>query len=97
MNNLNYISLSSFQMLRQYFAILSKGCIILLFFSSIIFTGNLFGAIRTSSGSGNWNSTATWGGASVPLAGDDVIIAAGHTVTITANSACTSLLTTTVR
>lgn len=91
MNNFNYVSLTRFQMLRQYFSVLSKGCIILLLFSSILFAGNLFGAIRTSSGSGNWNSTATWGGASVPVAGDDVIIAAGHTVTITANAACTSI------
>lgn len=52
----------------------------------------VFGAVRTSSGSGNWNSTATWGGLSVPVAGDDVTIGAGHTVTITANAACTSIL-----
>ncbi|WP_143007766.1 beta strand repeat-containing protein [Daejeonella rubra] len=78
-------------MIRQYFKICSKGCIILLLFSSILFAGNLFGAIRTSSGSGNWNSTATWGGASIPVAGDDVIIASGHAVTITANAACTSI------
>jgi hypothetical protein len=38
-------------------------------------------ALRTSSQSGNWNSTSTWGGAAVPGAGDTVSIGA-HTVTV---------------
>ncbi|MDP3468577.1 MAG: hypothetical protein Q8S11_09610 [Daejeonella sp.] len=84
-------SLTAFRIHRQHFEILSKCIAVLFLFSSIIFTGNLFGAIRTSSGSGNWNSTATWGGNPVPVAGDDVTISAGHTVTITANAACTSI------
>jgi len=91
MNNLNYVSLTGFQMLRQYFAILSKGCIFLLFISSLLFPGSLFGAARTALVSGNWNSIVTWGGLSVPLAGDDVTIGSGVTVTITANAACTSI------
>jgi hypothetical protein len=36
----------------------------------------------TSSGSGNWNLSGTWGGAGVPAAGDSVIISAGHTVNL---------------
>lgn len=92
MNNFNYISLRGFQLFRQYFAISPKYCMILLIFSSLLFAGNLFGATRTSSGTGgNWNSTATWGGLSVPVAGDDVNIAAGTTVNITANAACASI------
>ena len=39
-------------------------------------------ATRTSTQTGNFNSTATWGGAAVPVDGDQFIISAGHTVTI---------------
>lgn len=44
-----------------------------------------FGAACVSQGSGNWSATATWGTschdpASIPLAGDSVEIANGHTV-----------------
>jgi hypothetical protein len=37
---------------------------------------------RTSTQSGNFNSTATWGGAAVPVDGDDFIVNYGHIVTI---------------
>lgn len=39
-------------------------------------------ATRTSTQSGNFNSTATWGGAAVPVDGDDFIVNYGHLVTI---------------
>jgi hypothetical protein len=39
-------------------------------------------ATRTSTQSGNFNSTATWGGAAVPVDGDDFIVNYGHIVTI---------------
>jgi uncharacterized repeat protein (TIGR01451 family) len=42
-----------------------------------------FAASYTSTQSGNWNSTATWGGAGVPGSGDDVTITSNHTVTVT--------------
>ncbi len=38
-------------------------------------------ALFSSSGSGNWNNAATWGGAGVPGAGDTVSIGA-HTITV---------------
>ena len=40
-------------------------------------------ATRTSTQSGNFNSTSTWGGSSVPVGGDSFYISQGHTVTIT--------------
>jgi hypothetical protein len=50
-------------------------------------------ANRTASVSGNWNNTATWGGSSVPVAGDNVTINSGITVTIPAgyNAACATI------
>jgi hypothetical protein len=52
---------------------------------------NIFAATRTASATGNWNQTATWGGSSVPVAGDTVYINSGVTVTVTANAACASI------
>jgi hypothetical protein len=48
-------------------------------------------ATRTASVSGNWNNTATWGGSSVPVAGDAVTINPNITVTVTAAAACASI------
>jgi len=45
----------------------------------------------TSAGSGNWNVGGTWVGGAVPGTTDDVVIANGHTVTLTANAQCGSL------
>ncbi|WP_264535486.1 T9SS sorting signal type C domain-containing protein [Flavobacterium sp. N1736] len=54
-------------------------------------------ATRYSVNSGSWNSPLTWSvnsggasGASVPVAGDIVYIE-GHTITVTADAACTSI------
>jgi len=46
-------------------------------------------ATRTASVSGDWSNTATWGGAAVPVAGDDVVINSAITVTIDDSAAAT--------
>ena len=48
---------------------------------------------KTASVSGNWSNTATWGGAAVPVAGDNIIINSGVTVTV---DVTTALVTTVV-
>ena len=50
-----------------------------------------FGATRTASVTGAWSNTATWGGASVPVAGDAVIINSGVTVTVDVVANCSSI------
>ncbi len=42
----------------------------------------------TSTRSGNWNAGSTWAGGVAPAATDEVVIASGHTVTVTANASC---------
>ena len=49
------------------------------------------GAARTASVSGNWSNPATWGGAAVPTATDDITIAAGITVTMDIAGSCRTI------
>ncbi len=61
---------------------------------AMILTTQLQAATRTASISGNWSSTATWGGNPVPTASDDVIIyntSAAITVTVDIAAVCQSL------
>lgn len=41
---------------------------------------------HTSVASGDWNNASTWSPSSVPANSDDVVITAGHTITVTANA-----------
>ena len=45
----------------------------------------------TSKATGNWSSTNSWNGGIVPGQYDDVIIAAGHTIELSANATCNNL------
>jgi len=53
---------------------------------------DLIAAIRTSSQSGNWTSSATWGGNPAPAAGDTVVINGAFTVTVDASGAACALV-----
>jgi hypothetical protein len=57
----------------------------LLLLAVFLLLGNsaAYAVLKTSTGSGNWNSAATWSPSGVPVVDDDVIIASGHTVTLT--------------
>lgn len=46
---------------------------------------------RTATVSGNWNSTATWGGQSVPTSANAVVINPGVNVIVNVNAACATL------
>ncbi len=74
----------------------------LLVFALFFIVSIAQGATRYSVASGNWNSTSTWStssggasGASVPVAGDTVIIEKGFNVTVTADAACSTITFTT--
>ena len=61
-------------------------------------TLSVTGALRYSVATGNWNAISTWSatsggasGASVPVAGDNVFIEGGFTVTVNAASVCANL------
>ena len=50
-----------------------------------------FATNYTSSTTGNWSSSATWGGAGVPGSSDNVTIAHGTTVTVNGNYTCNNV------
>lgn len=41
---------------------------------------------HTSVTSGDWNNASTWSPSGVPTSSDDIVITAGHTITVTANA-----------
>lgn len=57
----------------------------------VVATTTFTDASRIASVSGNWNNTATWGGASVPTSADSASINSGVTVTVTASTSITNL------
>ncbi|KAF5434797.1 G8 domain-containing protein, partial [Candidatus Methanophagaceae archaeon] len=64
--------------------------VLVVSFVILITSLNVFSATITSIGTGDWSNAATWD-AGVPVAGDDVIIAAGHTVTLNQDATVLSL------
>jgi hypothetical protein len=45
----------------------------------------------TSAAGGNWSSTSTWVGGVGPTSNDDVVISAGHTVTVNVEASCKNI------
>ena len=58
-----------------------------LFLLAVLLSGSSRAASFTAKVSGNWNNPVTWGGASIPGAGDTVTINDGVTVTVTVKDA----------
>lgn len=57
-------------------------------------TGAVYALTCTSTGiTTDWGTESTWSCGRVPLAGDDVVIASGHTVTVNVAAVCSSLST----
>nr|MBN2278085.1 hypothetical protein [candidate division Zixibacteria bacterium] len=50
--------------------------------NAIVLTFPLENGQVTSAQSGSWNDNATWEGGQIPTSDDDVLIAAGHTITV---------------
>lgn len=67
----------------------TEGCLSSTFLSGTQAT--TAGSTYISVVTGNWNTASTWNINAVPGAGDNVIIANGHTVTINVNAACNNL------
>ena len=65
--------------------------VVLILFLSFACAVPALGAAKTSTGSGNWNTSGTWTPSGVPGAGDTVVIAAGHNVTLNTNGTCGAL------
>ncbi|MFL5729204.1 MAG: beta strand repeat-containing protein, partial [Cytophagaceae bacterium] len=62
----------------------------LIFIAVLTSLSGIAATINSSAGGGNWNSTASWTPAQIPVAGDVVIISGGN-ITITANAACADI------
>src|SRR5689334_14087915 len=60
---------------------------------TLVASGALSAATKTSASSGNWGTAATWSPSGVPGNNDIVIIAAGTTVTVNVNTANLSDIT----
>ncbi|MCX6879487.1 MAG: hypothetical protein NTW21_37640 [Verrucomicrobia bacterium] len=72
-------------------AIIRQACGLLTFLALLLCPPSVWAAARTASVSGNWSSTATWGGNPVPAAADTVTINQGVNVTVDTAAVCTSL------
>lgn len=57
-------------------------------FSSLILNA---ATITSNAITGNWNNVSTWVGGVVPTAEDDVVLAAGATITLDGNASCRSI------
>jgi fibronectin-binding autotransporter adhesin len=70
---------------------IKKRAKIILLATTFLLTVMIAQAQRTATVSGNWSSTSTWGGQSIPTASDDITINSGVTVTVDQNSSCASI------
>lgn len=89
------INYENYNYMKNYYLKLKRGLLspfLMALITLMLVNGKAFATIKTSTGSTNWSLNSTWSPALVPVAGDTVVIAAGHTVTLNVNSAAIALL-----
>ena len=63
-----------------------------LFLASIFFSSHVYAAVKTFTGTGNWNSTNAWTPNGTPSSSDDVVIPTGKSPNVNiSNGQCRSL------
>jgi Secretion system C-terminal sorting domain len=88
------LTFKSFFIMEKYFTNSAFKAFVFTCLLMVGMTSQVMAVTKTASVSGNWSSTATWGGAAVPATGDDIIIANGVTLTMDVNATCFSVSTT---
>lgn len=70
---------------------LERKFLLILFLLSVVITVMVNAAVKTTVGSGAWNSATTWSPAGIPASTDEVFIATGHTILINADATVKSV------
>lgn len=73
-------------MKRNGVTLATLGRVLLFVLVGAAWVGEAQAVLKTSTGTGNWNTAGTWSPSGVPANNDDVVIASPHTVTLNVSS-----------